>query len=83
MELLIDYELFNAFCFGALPSLGLPRIIYRNILYIIIYCVSFTCKSSPSAKVTWLYLVLQTINVVLKDGLQHYYHVWLPLAKEM
>ena len=27
MELLIDYELLNPFCFGALPSLGLPRIL--------------------------------------------------------
>ena len=27
LELHIDYELLNPFCFGALPSLGLPRIL--------------------------------------------------------
>ena len=35
LELPIDYQLLNPFCFGALPSLGLPRILaqYKYFIY--------------------------------------------------
>ena len=43
----MDYELLNPFCFGALPSLGLPRISAQyKFLYIIIFIIirSSICK---------------------------------------
>ena len=37
LELLIDYELLNPFCFGALPSLGLSRVLAQHKFFIYYY----------------------------------------------
>ena len=44
LELLIDYELYNPFCFGAMPSLDLSRILaqYKYYIYIIIDIYNWT-----------------------------------------